>query len=118
MDEILDEFNRTSDPESNVRLLMKMSVVEGLCPEIKTGFSGTKFDSELTEEWHQLEHDLGQPCTDLLSDCKLNNVDIDCRKIFKPFSADLGQCCAFNLLPAVLNWEIQKTEDEGRSITS
>jgi hypothetical protein len=38
---------------------------------------------------------------------------MDCTKIFKPFSVDLGQCCSFNLLPAVLNWEIYEHDEKG-----
>ncbi len=32
---------------------------------------------------------------------------------FKIISTDLGHCCSFNLLPAVLHWDIGKSSDKG-----
>ena len=114
MQEILDEFKNLTGAKVSDLLLMKLAVIQNICPNIVIGTSGTKFDSSLVDESHLLEHDLAQPCSDLLFNCTLNDVDLDCMKIFKSFSTDLGHCCSFNILPAILHWEVNSKSDRGK----
>jgi len=73
---------------------MKLAVVKNLCPNMDIRLGGTKFNPALEEESHILDQALAQPCSDLLFDCSLYELPMNCSRLFKTFST--GTKCASN----------------------
>ena len=86
MNEILNEFKGVSSDKINDRLFMKLAVVKNLCPNTKIGLGGTKFNPALEDESHILDRALAQPCSDLLFDCSLYELPMNCSRLFKSFT--------------------------------
>jgi len=72
-----------------------------------------RMNYSLLEEAHEYEINLAQPCEEFLKKCVINQVDVNCSEIFFHFATDMGQCCVFNILPAVRLWDKDNIDHEG-----
>lgn len=86
MEGIMEELNGMRINEMNDLQIMKMTVLKNMCPSLKLELGGAKFNPELEDESRELDQDLAQPCSDLLFDCSLNELNFNCSTIFKSFA--------------------------------
>ena len=116
IDEILNQFKNVADGQIDDYLFMKLAVVKNVCPDLDIDIGTDRFNPILELNSHELEKNLTQPCSDLIYQCQLNEVKLNCSRIFSSFITDLGHCCSFNLLPEVLHWDLTKKAEQGGKI--
>ncbi len=89
----MDQFKNVTESRINDYLFMQLAVVKNICPDLDIDIGDSKFNPIYELDSHEFEKNLSQPCSDLIYQCQLNDVILNCSKIFSSFATDLGHCC-------------------------
>ncbi len=114
VEEVMEEILQLGNQIPDDNLVMKYKVVAGVCADFPRANISTRLKEDLVDDAQLYERQLSQPCSNMIKDCKLNDRDHDCKEIFHEFTADHGECCSFNIIPSIRNWDKENSEHLGK----